>query len=73
MIVGVFSPNINWCGGAEWVAVNIINVLKENGHQVVVLTDNPLNQSRFQSVFNRKVSVDQQIIFPLRVLLIDRS
>lgn len=66
LIVGVFSPNINWCGGAEWVAVNIINVLKENGHRVVVLTDNPLNQSRFQSVFNRKVSVDQQIIFPLR-------
>ena len=66
MIVGVFSPVINWCGGAEWVAVNIINVLKENGHQVVILTDSPLNQSRFQNVFNRTVPVDQQIIFPLR-------
>jgi alpha-1,2-mannosyltransferase len=67
LIVGVFSPVINWCGGAEWVAVNIINVLKENGHQVVILTDTPLNQNRFQSVFNRKVSVDRQIIFPLRL------
>jgi alpha-1,2-mannosyltransferase len=66
LIVGVFSPVINWCGGAEWVAVNIINVLKEYGHQIVVLTDNPLNQSRFQSVFSRNVPVDQQIVFPLR-------
>ena len=66
MIVGIFSPVINWCGGAEWVAVNVINVLKENGHRVVVLTDNPLNQSKFQSVFNRKLLIDQQIIFPFR-------
>ena len=66
MIVGVFSPVINLCGGAEWVAVNMINVLKENGHQVVILTDSPLNQSKFQKVFDRKVQVDRQIIFPFR-------
>lgn len=64
--VGVFSPVINWCGGAEWVAVNIITALKEAGHQVVTLTDSPLDQQKFLHVFNRKVLADQQIIFPLR-------
>ena len=48
------------------VAVNIVNVLKENGHQVVVLTDSPLNQSKFQNVFKRSVPADQQIVFPFR-------
>ena len=66
LIVGVFSPAINWCGGAEWVAVNIIDALKENGHQVIVLSDSPLNQSKFQHIFNKKVHVDQQVVFPLR-------
>jgi len=65
LITGVFSPAINWCGGGEWVAINIINALKEHGHQVIILTDKPLNQNRFANVFNRKVSVDQQIVFPL--------
>ena len=66
LIVGLFSPVINWCGGAEWVAVNIITALKENGHRVVVLTDKPLNQKKFVHVFNRKVMADKQIIFPFR-------
>jgi len=65
MIVGVFSPAINLCGGGEWVAINLINALKEHGHQVIILTDKSLNQNRFANVFNRKVSVDQQIVFPL--------
>ena len=66
MIVGVFSPVINWCGGAEWVAINVILALKEAGHQVIVLSDNPLDQKKFEHVFNRIVPVDRQIIFPLR-------
>jgi hypothetical protein len=65
MILGVFSPVINWCGGAEWVAINIINTLKEHGHQVVILTDKSLNQDKFANVFSKEVSVDRQIVFPL--------
>jgi alpha-1,2-mannosyltransferase len=65
MITGIFSPVINWCGGAEWVAVNIINTLKDYGHQVVILTNKLLNQNRFVDVFEREVFVDQQIVFPL--------
>ena len=56
---------INWCGGAEWVAINVIRVLKEQGHRVIILTDKSLNQKKFADVFNTKVSVDQQIVFPL--------
>ena len=66
MKVGVFSPVINWCGGAEWVAINIITALKEAGHYVIILTDSPLNQEKFLRVFNRRVLADEQIIFPLR-------
>ena len=66
MIIGVFSPVINWCGGAEWVAIDLITALKEQGHQVIVLSDEPLNQSKFEHVFGRKLLVDQQLIFPFR-------
>ncbi len=57
---------INWCGGAEWVAINIMTVLKASGHQVIVLTDKPLNQDKFKNVFDKKISVDQQVVFPFR-------
>jgi alpha-1,2-mannosyltransferase len=66
LIVGVFSPVINWCGGAEWVTINIITALKEHGHQVIVLSDRPLDQKKFRHLFGRKVPADQEMIFPLR-------
>ena len=66
MIVGVFSPVLNWCGGAEWVTLNIINALKEQGHQVIILSDKPLNKNKIDHVFNKKVNVDRQMVFPLR-------
>ena len=66
MIIGVFSPVINLCGGAEWVAINIITALKTHGHQVVVLSDKLLNQEKFKRVFGKEVSVDSQLIFPMR-------
>jgi alpha-1,2-mannosyltransferase len=45
----------------------MINALKEQGHQVIVLTNEPLNQERFKKIFNKKVLPDKQIIFPLAV------
>jgi alpha-1,2-mannosyltransferase len=65
LIVGIFSPVINWCGGAELVAVSIINDLKEQGHQVIVLSNAPLDQEKFKRIFNKTVPCDKQIIFPL--------
>ena len=67
MIVGLFSPNINLCGGAEWVAINIIRALKEQGHTVILLSNSPINQKKVTHIFDRTVSVDQQLVFPLRV------
>lgn len=55
------------CGGAEWVAINIVTALKEHGHKVIVLSDEPLNQNKFIDVFGRKISVDQQMVFPLKL------
>ena len=66
MIVGVFSPVINWCGGAECVAVGIVNALKKNGHQIVILSDSPIGQEKFKTIFNRTVPFDKQIIFPFK-------
>ena len=67
MLVGVYSPVLNWCGGAEWVTLNIVNALKEQGHQVITLSDKPLDKNKFEHVFNKKINVDQQIVFPLRL------
>jgi glycosyltransferase involved in cell wall biosynthesis len=66
MIVGVFSPAINKCGGAEWVAINIVTALKEHGHQVIVLSDDPLDQNKFMDIFGEKILANQQMVFPLR-------
>jgi glycosyltransferase involved in cell wall biosynthesis len=64
LIIGVFSPVINWCGGAEWVAINVITALKEQGHQIIILTDKTLNQDKIKNIFNKEISVDRQIVFP---------
>ena len=63
--IGVFSPVINWCGGAEWVTLNIIDALKEQGHRIILLTNKSLDYNKFMHMFHKEVSVDKQIIFPL--------
>jgi glycosyltransferase involved in cell wall biosynthesis len=65
LIIGVFSPEINLCYGTTWVDINIVNALKEYGHQVIILTNKPLDQKKLVNVFNRPLPVDQQIVFPL--------
>jgi alpha-1,2-mannosyltransferase len=66
MIVGVFSPSINLCGGAEWVALSVMKTLKEHGHEVILLSDSPINKQKIASVFKTTVSVDREVTFPLR-------
>jgi glycosyltransferase involved in cell wall biosynthesis len=68
LIVGVFSPLINLCGGAEWVAINLISTLRAHRHQVILLTDKKLDQKKFLQIFNKKVIVDHEVVFPLAVL-----
>ena len=73
MIVGVFSPAINLCGGAELVALNIIAALREHGHEVILLSDSPIDQKKFKHVFNRRVTVDRQLIFPFRLFALSND
>lgn len=64
LIIGVFHPVINWCGGAEWVAINIIDTLKQHGHKVMILSDESVDQTKIMNVFRKNVTVDAQIVFP---------
>lgn len=64
MIVGIFHPCLNFCGGAEWVAVNLINSVKEANHQTIVLTNESIDQDKIQGLFGCKVAADRQMILP---------
>jgi glycosyltransferase involved in cell wall biosynthesis len=65
LIVGIFHPALNICGGAEWVAVNVINCLKKAGYDTLVLTDKRIDQERMLALFGEKVCADAQMLFPL--------
>jgi glycosyltransferase involved in cell wall biosynthesis len=64
--IGVFHPCLNLCGGGEWVALNVINSLRRKGHQVIVLTDEEIDQVKFKRTFGQKLYVDGEIVFPFR-------
>ena len=65
MIVGFFHPNLMVCGGAEWVAINIINILRKKNYKTLLLTNKKVNQNRIHNVFGCKVNIDYEIVCPL--------
>jgi alpha-1,2-mannosyltransferase len=65
--IGVFSPHINHCGGAEWVAVKIVNSLKKENYETILLTNKLVDQSKFLELFGSKVNIDSQIVFPFEI------
>jgi glycosyltransferase involved in cell wall biosynthesis len=65
--VGIFHPALNFCGGAEWVAVNIINSLKKADHKITLLTNEKVNQEKIMRMLGQRVNIDSQIIFPLEI------
>jgi glycosyltransferase involved in cell wall biosynthesis len=67
IIVGVFHPVINWCGGAEWVAINVINSLHRQGHNTVLMTDEEVDQQKISKIYGTRVNVDSQFILPLNI------
>ena len=67
MLVGVFHPVINWCGGAEWVAIKVVNTLKEQGHKVLIMTDQPVDQAKIMKIYGMPLKIDTQIILPLNL------
>jgi glycosyltransferase involved in cell wall biosynthesis len=62
--VGIFHPGLNVCGGGEWVALSIINTLKENGDKVIILTDEKVDQNKYIKTFGQKLNFDEQMVFP---------
>lgn len=64
--IGVFHPLMNMCGGAEWVAVNIINNLKRAGHEIVVLSNEKIDQKKITSLFGTTLKADDEIILPFQ-------
>ena len=67
MIVGIFHPALNVCGGAEWVAINIINCVKKANYRTIVLTNEKVNQDKIQRLLGSKVNIDTQMIFPFEL------
>ena len=51
MIVGFYHPALKICGGAEWVAINLINIIKSEGHKTVVLTNEKINNERVKKKY----------------------
>ena len=41
--VGIFHPTLNTCGGAEWVAFKIMDIMRKNNHKVTVLTNEKID------------------------------
>lgn len=64
MIVGVFHPTLNLCGGAEWVAINIINNLRNHGYRTVVLTNERIDHNKILKIFGIRVRCDTNVVFP---------
>lgn len=67
MKVGIFHPALNACGGAEWVALNMINSLKDEGHQIVVLTNEGIDNDKIFRIFGERAKVDREIAFPFEL------
>lgn len=61
----MFHPALNVCGGAEWVAVNIINTLKANDDEVVILTNERTDQNKIKTFFGTEAFLDTELVFPL--------
>ena len=65
--IGVFHPSLNFCGGAEWVAVNVINAMKKANYETIILTNEQVDQAKLFRLFGKKVNFDFQIIFPFEI------
>jgi len=65
MLVGIFHPSLNACGGAEFVAINIMKILKEQGYSIVVMTDQEIDRTKINRIYGIDLIADSRIIFPL--------
>lgn len=64
MKFGLLSSSLNVPGGAEYVAINIIEALKENNHEIVFLSTEKIEDEKIRYYWNKKIQVDQTICIP---------
>jgi len=62
--VGIFSPTMYRIGGAELVAVNMINALKQHGYEVVISSNRKIDKMKIKKFYGKNLDVDAQIVFP---------
>lgn len=65
--IGVFSPTLYRIGGGEFVAISMINALKQQGYKVIVSVNKKIDQTRMAKFFGKEVDIDDQIIFPFHL------
>lgn len=67
MIFGVFSPTLYRTGGAELVAINMINALKHQGYKVIVSVNKKIKQKNVRKFYEKSLDIDAQLVFPFHL------
>ncbi len=62
--VGIFQPTFNVYGGGEFVAASIANTLAQNGHEVILFTNEKLNQSEIKNFLGKPLHSSIKNIVP---------
>ncbi|MCR3906937.1 MAG: glycosyltransferase [Tenericutes bacterium] len=64
MRVGVFQPTFNVYGGGEFVAASIANTLAKNGHEVILFTNEKINQTETKNFLGQRLHSSIKNIVP---------
>jgi glycosyltransferase involved in cell wall biosynthesis len=59
--IGVFNPVLHNIGGAEYVTIVLINALREQGHQVILMSNKAIDPARTAFFFGKNMVVDAYI------------
>jgi len=60
--VGIFHPALNFYGGAEFVAVVIVNTLAKNGYEVELFVNKQVDQEKTEEILGERISSSVKII-----------
>jgi len=60
--VGVFHPALDYYGGAEFVAVVIVNTLAKSGYEVELFVNKEVDQRKTEEILGERVSSSVKII-----------
>jgi len=63
MKIGVIHYNLNACGGAEYVCVNMIEALKKAGHQVGLCVNDSVDFERLRNFFGVNIKNNLSYIY----------